>query len=122
MNAEETVVVRTWRGATRLEDADRYVEYMLQTGFPGYRDVSGNLGAALLRRLTDDRAQFLFVSIWESRDAIRAFAGEHIDRAIFYPDDDAFLVERDVHVDHYDLVASDSERSFGVWPAAPSSE
>jgi hypothetical protein len=44
------------------------------------------------------------LSFWDSRDSIRAFAGEDIDQAVFYPEDDRFLVERDLMVRHYDVV------------------
>jgi len=44
------------------------------------------------------------VSLWESEDSIRRFAGDTIDRAVFYPEDDRYLVERDEHVDHFEVV------------------
>jgi hypothetical protein len=34
------------------------------------------------------------VSFWESRAAIEAFAGQDIDTAVFYPDDEQVLIER----------------------------
>jgi heme-degrading monooxygenase HmoA len=57
-----------------------------------------------LRRIVDDRAEFLLISLWDSRDAIRAFAGEDIEKAVFYPEDERFLVEREDHVSHYEVV------------------
>ena len=30
------MIVRTWRGATRVADAEAYVEYLLATGIPEY--------------------------------------------------------------------------------------
>ena len=35
---------------------------------------------------------------------MRGFAGDDIGRAVFYPEDDRFLVERDDHVDHFEVV------------------
>jgi heme-degrading monooxygenase HmoA len=52
----------------------------------------------------DDRAEFLLVSLWESEAAIRQFAGDDIEKAVFYPEDERFLVERDDHVSHYEVV------------------
>ena len=52
------------------------------------------------------------MSFWESREAIEAFAGQDINTAVFYPDDDQFLIERDLAVNHYEVtgmaITSDS--------------
>jgi heme-degrading monooxygenase HmoA len=98
------MIARTWRGATKAEDAEAYLHYLHETGFRGYRETPGNLGALGLRRIADGRTAFLVVSFWESEDAIRAFAGDDIERAVFYPEDDRFLVERDEHVTHFQVV------------------
>lgn len=98
------MMARTWRGATRAEDADAYVEYLEKTGFSEYRETPGNRGVLGLRRVVGDKAEFLLVTLWESEEAIRRFAGEDIERAVFYPEDDRFLVERDEHVNHFEVV------------------
>lgn len=54
---------------------------------PDYRSVPGNLGVQILHRLEGDRAHFLTVTWWESRQAIAAFAGQHIEIAQYYPED-----------------------------------
>jgi heme-degrading monooxygenase HmoA len=106
------MVTRTWRGATRAADADRYLAYMQRTGFKALRETAGNLAVACLRRITDDRAEFVVVSLWRSRDDIQAFAGADIERAVFYPEDERFLVDRDLHVTHYDVVFSEGVPSM----------
>ncbi|MGH7589838.1 MAG: hypothetical protein ACREL2_00250 [Gemmatimonadales bacterium] len=98
------LIARTWRGAVRASDAERYLQYLHRTGLAQYQDTPGNRGALALRRLRGDKAEFLLVTLWHSMDAVRRFAGEEPDRAVFYPEDDAFLVERDLHVDHYEVV------------------
>ena len=98
------MMARTWRGATRAEDADAYLEYLEKTGFSEYRATPGNRGVLGLRRVTGDRAEFLLVTLWDSEEAIRKFAGEDIERAVFYPEDDRFLIEREEHVNHFEVV------------------
>jgi heme-degrading monooxygenase HmoA len=98
------MIARSWRGATRAQDAEAYLEYLHRTGFAEYRRTPGNRGVLGLRRIVDDRAEFLLISLWDSRDAIRAFAGEDIEKAVFYPEDERFLVEREDHVSHYEVV------------------
>jgi hypothetical protein len=49
---------------------------------------------------------FVAVSFWESRAAIEAFAGQDIDTAVFYPDDEQILIERDLTVKHYEVAGA----------------
>ncbi|HSJ94379.1 MAG TPA: hypothetical protein VK896_10130 [Gaiellaceae bacterium] len=98
------MVVRTWRGATRAADADAYAEYIGETGIAALAGTAGNRGVQMWQRVERDRAEFVVVSWWESREAIVAFAVEPIERAVFYPEDDRYLVERGETVVHYDVV------------------
>ncbi len=101
------MIARIWRGAVRAEDAAAYAAYVQRTGIEGYQGTPGNRGAWLLRRIEGDRAEFITVSFWESREAIEAFAGQDINKAVFYPDDDQFLIERDLTVDHYEVTGTE---------------
>lgn len=98
------MIARIWRGATKADDADAYLEYLHATGFAQYRATPGNLGVQALRRVVDGRAEFLLLTLWESEEAIRRFAGDDIGRAVFYPADERFLIEKGEHVSHYDVV------------------
>jgi heme-degrading monooxygenase HmoA len=98
------MIARTWRGRVRPTDAENYVDYLERTGFVGLGSTPGNLAVVGLRRVTPDAAEFLLISLWETEAAIRRFAGEHPERAVFYPEDARFLVERDKHVDHFEVV------------------
>jgi heme-degrading monooxygenase HmoA len=100
------MIARTWAGATRAADAEAYLDYLHRTGLAEYRATPGNRGVVALRRIRGDRAEFLLLTLWESEDAIRRFAGDEIGRAVFYPEDERFLVARDEHVTHYDVVFS----------------
>ena len=96
------MIARIWRGAVRSEDRTKYIAYIEETGIPGYTQVPGNAGAwTLSRDLGDGRTEIVTLSFWESEDAIEGFAGERIDRAVFYPEDDRYLIERDLTVTHY---------------------
>jgi heme-degrading monooxygenase HmoA len=98
------MIARTWRGVTQAKDADTYLEYLNRTGLAEYRKIDGNRGVLALRRIADDRAEFLILSLWESKDAIRQFAGDDIEKAVYYPEDEKFLVEQQDRVNHYEVV------------------
>jgi heme-degrading monooxygenase HmoA len=95
------MIVRTWRGWTSSEDAGDYADYILGTGIVEYKATPGNHGAYLVSRPDGDRTEFLTISFWDSRDSIVAFAGEDIDQAVFYPEDDRYLVDRETTVKHF---------------------
>lgn len=85
-------------GSGPAEDAAAYAAYAEQTGLEGYRRTAGNCGTWLLWRAEDDRAEFITVSLWESRAAIEALAGQDIGTAVFYPEDEQYLI-----VNHYEV-------------------
>ena len=95
------MIVRIWRGWTRPEDTEAYADYILATGIAEYTATPGNEGAYLISRRDGDRTEFLTVSFWGTEEAIVAFAGDEIDRAVFYPEDDRYLIDRETTVRHF---------------------
>jgi heme-degrading monooxygenase HmoA len=98
------MIARTWWGATSGADAENYLAYLRDTGLRQYRAVDGNRGVYALRRIADNRAEFLLLSLWDSSAAIRTFTGGDISRAVFYPRDKDFLIDKHDYVTHYDVV------------------
>jgi heme-degrading monooxygenase HmoA len=97
------VIARIWKGAVRQRDGDAYARYMQETGVAEYAGTPGNRGVWMLRRDVGDRTEFLMFTLWDSLEAVKAFAGEDYQRAVFYPEDDRFLVERDRTSSHYQV-------------------
>jgi heme-degrading monooxygenase HmoA len=101
------MIARIWRGAVRADDATAYASYIQQTGIEAYKKTPGNLGAWLLWRTAGEQAEIITLSFWESRQAIEAFAGPDIETAVFYPEDERFLVERDLTARHYEVAGAE---------------
>jgi heme-degrading monooxygenase HmoA len=97
------MIARIWRGKVRAQDADEYAAYVQETGIKRYKQTPGNRGAWLMRRVDGGRAEIITLSFWDSLEAIEGFAGADAERAVFYPEDDRFLIERDVRVTHYEV-------------------
>ena len=100
------MIARIWHGRTRAEDADAYMAFLRGRAIPDYQSTPGNRGVFLLRRVEGDEAHFLTLTHWESFEAIRAFAGDDIAKAKYYPEDEGFLLEFEPTVQHYDLEAA----------------
>ena len=97
------MIARIWRGAVLREDSEAYADYMQDTGVAGYARTPGNRGVWMLRRDLGDRTEFVMFTLWDSIEAIKAFASEDYETAVFYPEDDRFLVERELKSAHYEL-------------------
>ena len=98
------MIARIWRGVTLDSKSDEYLDYVKRTGVKDCRATAGNRGVWVLRKVADGRAEFLFISLWESFDAISKFAGPEIEKAVYYPEDEKFLLGLDPNVAHYEVV------------------
>ena len=98
------MIARIWHGRTPLEKADEYLAFLKDRAVPDYSGVEGCLGVYILRRDTEDAAHFQTLTFWTSEKAIRAFAGADVLKAKYYPEDSAFLLEFEPHVQHFEVM------------------
>ncbi|HKJ01726.1 MAG TPA: hypothetical protein VJ997_04705 [Longimicrobiales bacterium] len=98
------MIARTWRGSVAPGDAESYLDYLKVTGIRDYRGTPGNRGVFTLSRDAGEQVEFFMVSLWDSWDAVRGFAGPSPEVAVFYPEDDRFLVNRDPLAHHFEVV------------------
>lgn len=87
------MIARVWRGATRAADAEAYAAYV-ERCLEGQR-------ALVLQRVQGERAEIETIIFFDSLEDVRAFAGDDVESARFYPEDDRYLVERELTVTHY---------------------
>jgi heme-degrading monooxygenase HmoA len=99
------MIARLWHGVTDASRADEYYQYLQRTGIPDYRKTEGNLGVSVLRRIENDEAHFLLITLWESEEAIKQFSGPDMEAARYYPEDEQFLHELEPNVTHYEVMA-----------------
>jgi heme-degrading monooxygenase HmoA len=104
------MIARTWHGRVPAEKADAYYAYLLRTGLAEYAATPGNRGVTVLRRTDGAVTHFLLLTLWESIEAIQAFAGQEYEVARYYPEDDDFLLEREPFVTHYEVLANSGVR------------
>lgn len=99
------MICRMWHGRTPRSKADAYAAFLEQRAVPDYRSVPGNLSVAVLRHDEPEVTHFMTVTHWESEGSIRAFAGDDLLRAKYYPEDQGFLLEFEPSVQHFVVVA-----------------
>ena len=100
------MIARIWHGVTPAAKADAYADYLDVSGIAEYRRTKGNLGLYVFRKVTADRADFGLVSLWDSFDSIRGFAGDNPEAARSFPQDRECLLAFEPRVAHYEAFAS----------------
>jgi len=96
------MITRIWHGRTSLQHADSYLDFLLNDGTREYRETQGNLSIKVWRRKEHDCCHFYTVTEWESLEAVKRFAGEDYEKAVYYPEDEGILLEFEEKVYHYD--------------------
>lgn len=98
------MIMRIWHGVSEEALSDAYGQYIEETGIPMYQAHKGNLGVYLLRRIKDGKAEFYLLSMWDSYEAIQAFAGPDIDKATYFDKDKDYLIEMEPNVSHFEVL------------------
>ena len=98
------MIVRTWSARATKAGAEAYSAYFAHTLLPQLRELTGFSGAFLLARDDGGVVELTAHTMWESLDAIRAFAGDDITAAVVEPEALAVLQHSDSNVIHRDVL------------------
>jgi len=97
------MIARHWTGATRRMDADAYERLLREVVFPQLGRIAGYRGGYVLRRDNGDEVEFVVVNLFESVDAVRAFAGPDYETAVFEPEAKRLLARAEPRALHYEV-------------------
>jgi heme-degrading monooxygenase HmoA len=97
------MIARTWSGSARPEHADAYVAHLREHTFPQLASIPGHRGASVLRRERPAIVEFIVITLWESLDAIAAFAGPDAELAVVPAAAQALLFSYDSRAAHWDV-------------------
>ena len=98
------MIARLWHGRVPTSKAVAYREFTNGRAIPDYRSVPGNISVHVLERQEGDVTHFITLTFWDSLESIRAFAGDDLEKAKYYPQDAEFLLECEPRVVHYEVV------------------
>ena len=97
------MIARMWFGRTKAEDYDAYLAYLEESGVAELNRTPGNQGVMVLRRVDGNEAEFGVISFWDSLDDVKAFAGDNVDAARYFPDDQRYLLEFTPKLKHFEV-------------------
>src|SRR5919198_2535065 len=97
------VIARIWHGYTKPEHADSYESLLKPEVLPGISKVPGYRGTYFVRRNVGNEVEFVTIMLWESLDAIKAFAGPNYEAAVVPEERQRFLTRWDERSAHYEV-------------------
>lgn len=98
------MIVRMWHGKVPAAKAGAYREFLIARAIPDYQSVEGNVSVHILERSEGAVTHFITLTYWKDIDSIRAFAGDDLTAAKYYPEDEEFLLEFEPTVMHFEVV------------------
>jgi heme-degrading monooxygenase HmoA len=99
------MIGRLWHGWTTKENAKAYETFLRGEVLPGiHHRVPGFRGARVLRRETADEVEFVTLTLFDTLEAVRAFAGEDHERAVVPAEARGLLARFDERSVHYEVV------------------
>lgn len=98
------MISRHWRGTTKQGQDQAYVDHLKADTFPKISAIPGFVSASILKRDGADGSEFEIVTVWQSRTAIEAFAGQDIEAAVVPEVAQAMLARFETRVQHFEIV------------------
>ena len=100
------MIARIWHGKTSIENFDAYTEFLKKVAVPDYQKTTGFKGLSFLRQIKNGEGHFTLITYWDNLEVIKNFAGQDIQKAKYYPEDNNYLLEFEENVQHFEVFAS----------------
>jgi heme-degrading monooxygenase HmoA len=101
--SEGNMIMRMWKARATANRADDYIQHATKVVFPKVNAIEGHRGAYLLRRQVEGDVELVVLTVWDSMEAIRRFAGPEPNKAVVEPEARAVLASFDEYVTHFEV-------------------
>ena len=98
------MILRMWKARSTTSRAGDYIRHATTVVFPKIRAIEGHRGEYLLRREAGDGVELVVLTLWDSMEAIRRFAGPEPNKAVVEREAGAILTSFDEFVTHFEVV------------------
>jgi heme-degrading monooxygenase HmoA len=99
------MIARIWNGSATVRNAPAYEAHLRDQTLPRLSSIAGHRGAYVLSQESGaDLVRFTVITLWESLDAIRRFAGDDAEAAVVPAEAKALLASFDVRASHWNVV------------------
>jgi hypothetical protein len=100
------MIARHWRGWTTAQNADAYEGLLKTQVLPELAKIAGYRGGYVLRDDTPEEVEFVVINLFDSVEAVRAFAGPNYTIPVFEPEARLLLSRIDPVAHHYEVRAN----------------
>ncbi len=97
------MIARLWRGWTTLENANTYEKLLRERVLPGLQRIDGYRGGYILRQEGSDEVEFVVMNLFDSLEAVQAFAGPDYTVPVFEPEARQLLAKVEPVARHYEV-------------------
>ncbi|HVB62549.1 MAG TPA: antibiotic biosynthesis monooxygenase [Ktedonobacteraceae bacterium] len=97
------MIARLWRGWTPKENADTYERLLREQVLPGLKQIDGYRGGYILRQESNEEVEFVVMNLFDSLEAVRAFAGPEYTVPVFEPEARQLLSKVEHVARHYEV-------------------
>ena len=101
---EGPVVIRVFRPTIHRGQEAEFESFLRETAVPLVSRQSGIVAQHIGRPRDASSTEYLFVTVWEEVESIRAFAGERWEEAVIAPEEEHLL--KDTWIGHYEAMAT----------------
>jgi hypothetical protein len=97
------MIARLWRGWTSMENADAYERLLRERVLPDLQQIDGYRGGYILRNDGNNEVEFVVMNLFDSLEAVRAFAGPDYTVPVFEPEARQLLSKVESLARHYEV-------------------
>jgi heme-degrading monooxygenase HmoA len=100
----EVMIIRSWKAMALEKNVEAYARHFSGSVLPELRRIPGHKGAYVLKKNEGGGVELVVLTLWDTMDAIRGFAGKNADQAVVDPAAEAVLESFDRTVQHFEVV------------------
>jgi heme-degrading monooxygenase HmoA len=99
---ETAVIIRVFRPIIHPGKEAEFESFLRDVAVPLVSQQSGLVAQHVGRPRDGSSTEFLYVTVWQDVESIRAFAGTHWQEAVISPDEEDLL--QDTWIGHYEVI------------------
>jgi quinol monooxygenase YgiN len=95
------MIVRVFRAKIKLGKQKEYEQFVKEQAIPSVSKQEGVIAQYAGRPLGSNKNEFVFVSVWNSLEELKAYAGNQWENSVIEPGEEVLFEETAVH--NYEL-------------------
>jgi heme-degrading monooxygenase HmoA len=99
------VIIRVFRPTIHAGKEAEFESFLRDTAIPLVSQQSGVIAQHVGKPRDSSLTEFVYVTVWEDVESIRAFAGDRWQEAVIAPEEEHLL--KDTWIGHYEVLQTD---------------